>query len=66
MAAINSLKTARDTMLIAYSEDILDDCEFALLYELNYSRDIYPHWDYNKFNLSLLDDATVLDRSTFS
>nr|XP_047145960.1 uncharacterized protein LOC124818887 [Hydra vulgaris] len=57
MTALNSLKTARDSLLIAYSEDIIDDCEFALLYQLSYSRDIYPHWDYNKFNLSLLDDA---------
>ena len=57
MATGNSLRSARDTLLIAYSEDIIDEYEFTLLYELNHSRDLYPHWNFNNFDLLSWDDA---------
>ena len=41
----------------SYFEDTTDDVEFTVLYEENYSREIFPYWKYDKFDLDGWDDA---------
>ena len=57
MATDRSLKTTRDAILTAYVFDVLDDYEFALLYDINKSREIFPYWKYDKFDLRSFDEA---------
>ena len=45
--------------------------EFSVLYEENYSREIFPYWKYDKFDLDGWDDAEckvelTFDKSDFS
>ena len=57
MAKSNSLGVLRETLTIAYSEDILDPVEYALLYDINKSREVYPHWKFDRFDFDLLDES---------
>ena len=51
-------KENRDSLLLAHSEDLIDDEEFALLYDLNTSKNPdYPYWKYEPFNLESLSDS---------
>ena len=38
------LEAVRDALLLAYNESIIDDEEFALLYDYNQSKPLYPYW----------------------
>ena len=49
MATDRSLKWARNSLLLSYVENIVDEDEFFLLYKLNNSKEIYPFWKYHKF-----------------
>ena len=51
------LREARNSLLSAVNENIIDDEEFLLLYDVNKSRDDYPYWSYDSFNLDNLDDS---------
>ena len=51
MAAACGLQSIRDVLLVSYFEDAIDDVEFTVLYEENYSREIFPYWKYDKFDL---------------
>ena len=53
----HSLRAVRDLLLIMYSEGLLDDEEFLVLYDMNFSREIYPYWDFTKFDLTDWDDT---------
>ena len=57
MAAACGLQSVRDVLLVSYFEDAIDDVEFTVLYEENYSREIFPYWKYDKFDLAGWDDA---------
>ena len=57
MAAACGLQSVRDILLVSYFEDAIDDVEFTVLYEENYSREIFPYWKYDKFDLNGWDDA---------
>ena len=57
MAAAYGLQSVRDVLLASYFDDIIDDVEFAVLYEGNYSREICPYWKYDKFDLHDWDEA---------
>ena len=57
MAAACGLQSVRDVLLVSYFEDAIDDVEFTVLYEENYSREIFPYWKYDKFDLDGWDDA---------
>ena len=39
----NSLKSVREILLCAYTEDIVDKTEFMPLYDTNKSREIYSY-----------------------
>ena len=47
----------RETLLLAYNEDLITDEEFVLLYNLNTSKNFdYPQWNYNRFDLDEWSD----------
>ena len=47
---------ARDLLILAYDDNIIH-VEFQLLYDINYSRNDYPYWNYESFELENLTDA---------
>ena len=57
MATDRCLKRARNSLLLSYVENIIDEDEFVLLYELNNSKEIYLFWKYDKFDLESMDEA---------
>ena len=54
---MSGLREARNALLVAYNENFIDDFEFCYLYDINASKNDYPYWKYDKFNLDDLDDA---------
>ena len=56
----NSLKSVREILLYAYAENIVGETEFMLLYDANKSKEIYPYWNFEWFNLETFDDAQCL------
>ena len=51
------LCAVRDLLLVMYSEGLIDDEEYLLLYDINYSREIYPYWNFSRFDLDDWDDT---------
>ena len=51
MAAACDLQSDRDVLLVSYFEETIDDVEFTVLYKENYSREIFPHGEYDNFVL---------------
>lgn len=48
------LRTVRDAALLAYDDNIISDEEFAILYDLNKSKNFdHAYWEYDKFDLNL-------------
>ena len=45
MGTNRSLRPAREQILVAYVKSIIDAEEFALLYEFNKLKPIYPYWN---------------------
>jgi len=43
--------SVRDALVIAYSQNIIDDVEFALLYDANMSKPVFPHSIFERFNI---------------
>ena len=66
MAARKSLSAVRDSLLISYADNLLDDTEFLLLYDASYSRESYPYWKYDRFDLESWDDAQCKTEFRFS
>ena len=52
-----NLRKTRESLVLAFSDNLIDHVEFSLLYDINNSRNNYPYWVDNKFNLEHLDDA---------
>ena len=54
---MNSFREVRDILLLAHSENLINDEDLELLYDLNTSRNIYlPYWFYKEFDLDTLSD----------
>ena len=52
-----ALRHVRDCLLLANAHNIIDDEEFAILYDYNKSKNPdFPYWNYNKFDLEKLSD----------
>jgi len=49
----NGLRAIQDLLLVLYTEGLLDEEEFLLLYDANYSREIYPYWNFPSFDLMI-------------
>lgn len=45
------LQAVRDALIFAYAENYISDGEFALLYDYNRSKPVFPYWKFDKFNL---------------
>lgn len=51
-----SLREVRDCLLLSHAFDVIDDYEFAVLYDVNRSKNpCFPYWNY-EFNLEALTD----------
>ena len=59
--AAYGLKNARDSIFYAYAEDFIGGIEFLLLYNSSYTREVYPYWKFNSFDLDNFDE-TMSDR----
>ena len=47
-----SFRETREALLLVYDEDLINDEEFVLLYNLNESRNFdCPYWNYSRFDL---------------
>ena len=57
MKKISNLDTVRDALLIARYEKIIDDVDFALLFEANLSRPVYPYNKFDHFEIDTWDDS---------
>ena len=52
-----SFRKRREALRLAYDEDLINDEEFVLLYNLNMSKNFdYPYWNYNGFDLDDWND----------
>ena len=52
-----TFRKARESLLTSYAEDLIDEDEFLLLYDLNVSKNPdLPYWSYEKFELDNLTD----------
>lgn len=57
MATGGGLRAVREALLLAYDQDIIDDYEFALLYDANSSREVFPYWKFGVFDVDKWDDT---------
>ena len=55
MVSIRSLRALREQLLNSYV-DIIGAEEFSLLYDINQSKDIYPYWKFDHFDVGMLND----------
>ena len=60
-----ALAEVREALLFAFSEDVIDYEEFLVLYEINLSREVYPYWIFDKFDLSAWDEARCQSETRF-
>ena len=52
-----TFREAREALLFAYLEESIEDTEFTLLYDLNYSQNYeFPYWKYGCFDLDAMTD----------
>ena len=54
---MSSFRETRDALLVSYSQNILDETEFVLLYYCNTSNNPdFPYWNYHQYDLDKLSD----------
>ena len=52
------LREAREMALIAYDQNMINDLDFALLYDMNRSKNPdFPYWNYRNFELDSISEA---------
>ena len=66
MSSGRGLQAVRDALCLAYDQNWIDEFEFALLYDENSSREIFPYWKYQRFDLDLWDDTECKTELRFS
>ena len=55
---MGSFRDTRNVLLESYSENIIDDTEFSLLFDLNTSHNPdFPYWNYGQFDLESISEA---------
>ena len=53
-----SFRKTREALLLSHDENMINDEEFVMLYNINTSKNLdYPYWKYDPFNLDELSDA---------
>jgi hypothetical protein len=55
--AVRGLQAVRDALTFAYADHLIDDVEFALLFDYNLSKSIYPYWKYEEFDFQTWDEV---------
>ena len=64
---MTSFKDARNLLLESYNDGIIDDDEFILLYEGNFSKNPeFPYEDYERFDVDAMDDTECKAEFHFS
>ena len=62
-----ALRDVRNQLLQSYDDDLIDDEDFVLLYDLNRSKYPYfPYWEYDRFDLDQLSDVECKAEFRFS
>ena len=54
------LRDVRSALLEAWDEGDLSDDEFLVLYDMNKSKNDYPYWKFNRFDLDTWDDTLFI------
>ena len=55
---MSSFRDTRNLLLESYSEKVIDDTEFFLLYDMNTSENPdFPYWNYDQFDLENISEA---------
>ena len=61
-----NLREVRDALLTAYNLEAIDDAEFALLYDLNTSKNLeIPYWQYAAFDLENMHEDECMAEFRF-
>ena len=60
------LRETRQFLLMAYQDDMIDDEDFAFLYDINRSTNPdFPYWTYQPFDLDKMDDSECWNEFRF-
>jgi hypothetical protein len=54
---VRGLQATSDALTFAYADHLIDDVEFALLFDYNLSKSIYPYWKYEEFDFQTWDEV---------
>lgn len=57
MAACHGLQSVREALILSFYQNIIDENEFALLYDANKSRELFPYWKFASWKLEFMDDT---------
>ena len=61
-----SFRETREALLLAHDQALIDDNKFALLYDVNTSKNLdFPYWHYQKFDLDVWSDEECLSEFRF-
>ena len=58
-------RDVRNLLVSSYDDGDISDDEFCLLYDYHWSRDSYPYWNYERFNLESFDNAECWSQFRF-
>ena len=60
---MSSLATFRDALLLAHYQKIIDDVEFAVLYDADLSKPVFPYSKFDRFSLDNWEDSESINQS---
>ena len=61
------LRVVREHLLLAHADNLIDDEDFVLLYDLNKSKNRdFPYWSYTRFDLERLNDDECYSEFRFA
>ena len=59
------LRDTRDALMVAYDSEYIDYEDFILLNNINQSKNDYPYWAYDRFDLENMDDTEIWSEFRF-
>ena len=63
---MGGLREVREALLLSHAQNIIDDEEFVLLYNLNKSKNPdFAYWNYDMFDLDKLNDDECMAEFRF-
>ena len=57
MASCRGLQSVREALILSFDQNIIDENDFVLLYDVNKSRELFPYWKFCFWNLESWDDT---------